>query len=141
MEKELLRWEKAQAEAKLERLEETEDKLDLGDLAEVKTPRRPGENVGKSHYEAVDSEVRFKVPHSMPMCQEETSGYLSQDFTAPKLDDSPLHEPQRMKMSTPFAPKRQDQQQVHQVETLSTHHPLLKRNLSYTSMTPLLGDV
>ena len=39
--------EKAQVEAKLERLDETEDKLDLGDLAEVKTPRRPGEKCGE----------------------------------------------------------------------------------------------
>ena len=37
----MLRWEKAQVEAKLERLEETEDKLDLGDLAEVKTQEGP----------------------------------------------------------------------------------------------------
>ena len=111
MEKELLRWEKAQVEAKLERLEGTEDKLDLGDLAEVKTPRRPGENVGKSHYEAVDSESKIQSPTvNAYMCQEETSGYLSQDSTAPKLDErySPLYEPQQMKMSTPFAPKRQE---------------------------------
>ena len=58
----MLRWEKAQVEAKLERLEGTEDKLDLGDLAEVKTPRRPGENVGKSHYEVVDSEDKIQSP-------------------------------------------------------------------------------
>ena len=48
---------------KLERLEGTEDKLDLGDLAKVKTPRRPGENVGKSHYEAADSKS-----HSQCLC-------------------------------------------------------------------------
>ena len=108
MEKELLRWEKAQVEAKLDGLEGTMDNLDLGDLGEGKTPTWQEGNVGKSHYKAMDSEVRFKVPRSMATSQEETSGYLSHDSMVHGMRDrdySTLYPTPQLRMSTPLAPK------------------------------------
>ena len=109
IEKELLRWEKAQAEAKLEGLEGISNNLELGNMGVGKTPTRPEGNVGKSHYKAVDSEVRFKVPQSMATSQQETSGYISQDLMVQEMqeeDYSPRYPSKQPNMSTPLAPRR-----------------------------------
>ena len=114
MEKELLEWEKSQAEtpSRAERLGNTEVPQPTENSTEGTPTQRTGRN--QQTFQEVDTEVRFKLPQSM---RAHDTGYMTMDHTVQMNQNqaSTLHAPQNTasyNMSTPLFPKMRNPEQM-----------------------------
>ena len=108
MEKELLEWEKSQAETPLseERIKDTENPQPTANSTKETPSQRKERN--QQIFQEVDSEVRFKLPQQL---RANDTGNVTMENTAPMdiNSKSTMHSPQEMPtayhMSTPYVPK------------------------------------